>query len=235
MSAAWRRFVEGPLTRGAIGAGHHVVRALGATWRVRHTGGDRVEEARRTAGPVLYVFTHGVLFPLSYTHRRRQIQVLISESRDGEIITRLTGNLGFGAVRGSSSRGGGRAVIRMASRAREGFDLAITPDGPRGPRGTVQAGAVLVSSRSQVPIVPVGVSASRGFRARSWDRFLIPAPFARVWVVYGESILAPTSPSEDRVLELTGEVERAMAAVETEAAELVRGARSPASSSGKPS
>lgn len=172
----------------AIHAGPQVVRALGATWDVRHVGRERVDRARRGGGPVLYAMTHGVLLPLVYSHRERGIRVLVSESRDGEIITRIIERFGFGTVRGSSSRGGARAIARMVALAREGWDVGITPDGPKGPRFSAEPGAVWVAAHGDVPIVPLGVAADRAWRARSWDRFLVPKPFARVWVVNGPVI-----------------------------------------------
>jgi lysophospholipid acyltransferase (LPLAT)-like uncharacterized protein len=221
--SAWRAFLAGPLTRAAIRAGHLVVLALGGTWRVRHVGGEHVDAARGERGAVLYVFSHGVLLPLSFTHRRRDIQVLISESRDGEIIARITGKLGFGSVRGSTSRGGGRAIVRMAALGRQGRDLGITPDGPRGPRGSVGPGTVLVAARAGTPIVPVGVASRPAWRAKSWDRFLVPPPLARVWVVYGSSIAAGAG-SRD---ETAARVAEGIDAVEREALRYAEGAATP--------
>lgn len=177
--------VASRLTGVARAFGGPLVRALGSTWRVRVAGREGVDEARRVPGPVLYVITHGALLPAAYVHRDRRIQVLVSESRDGETITRIIGTLGFGTVRGSSTRGGARAVVEMAGRGRAGFDLAVTPDGPRGPRMAAEPGAAVVAARSGLPVVPIGVGARRAWRARSWDRFLVPRPFAEVWIVYG--------------------------------------------------
>ena len=153
--------------------------------------------------------------------------MLISESRDGEIITRITNRLGFRAVRGSSSRGGAESVVTMAKLAREGFDLAITPDGPRGPRGTVAPGAVHIAARGHVSIVPVGVSTNRGWRARSWDRFLVPKPFARIWVVYGEPIEVNGARSEADVARLSARVQAGMAQAEADAEDFSRELRPP--------
>jgi hypothetical protein len=191
--SAWKRFLHGPVTTAAIALGHLLILALGRTWRVRHVGQERVARARFGGGrgPVLYAFTHGVLLPLTFTHRDRGIRVLVSQSRDGEIIARILGRLGFDTARGSSSRGGDRAALKLAALGREGYDLAVTPDGPRGPRGSVAPGVAVVAARSGAPIVPVAVAARPAWNARSWDRFLVPPPFARVWVVYGESIDVP--------------------------------------------
>jgi len=211
--SAWRRFVQGPLTRWAIAGGPRILLSLGSTWRVRYVGREDVDAARFAAGgPVLYALSHGVLLPLVFAHRDRGVRVLISESRDGEIIARIVARLGFVPVRGSSSRGGAEAVIRMAKEARAGWDLAITPDGPRGPRGSVAPGALAIATRGRVPIIPVGVAADRAWRARSWDRFLVPKPFARVYVAYG----APLDPQ-------AASVEEGLARVEAQAEDCLRG------------
>jgi lysophospholipid acyltransferase (LPLAT)-like uncharacterized protein len=192
--------------------GHRLLRLLGATWRIRHAGAEHVRRARAVRGSVIYVFTHGVILPLAYAHRGRGAHVLISESRDGEIIARITERLGFRSVRGSSSE-----LVRLA---RDGRNLAITPVGPKGPRGSVAPGTVLVAARSEVPIVPVGVAADRAWRARSWDRFLVPKPWARVAIAYGPPLsFAPTDLDNDASARI---VEQAMADVEHRADELSR-------------
>ena len=166
------------LSEWGMSHGHHLLRVLGSTWRIRFFDRALVDRSRFGRGPVMYAMTHGVLLPLAYAHRDRRIQVLVSESRDGEIIARIIGNMGFGLVRGSSTRGAERAALEMVRRGREGFDLGITPDGPKGPRGSVAPGALMVAARAQVPIIPIGVAANRAVRASSWDRFLVPHPFA---------------------------------------------------------
>jgi lysophospholipid acyltransferase (LPLAT)-like uncharacterized protein len=189
VSSLGKRLVAGPLTAAGIAAGHALLLALGGTWRLRFTGREHVDAARRLGGgAVLYALSHGVLLPLAYAYRERGVYLMISESRDGEIITRVTEALGYGVVRGSTTRGGGRAALRLAARGRSGYDLAITPDGPRGPRGVVGPGTVLVAARSGVPVVPLSVGADRAWRARSWDHFLVPKPGARVVVNYQPAI-----------------------------------------------
>jgi hypothetical protein len=164
----------------------------------------------------MYAHTHGVLLPLSYSHRRCGIQVMVSESRDGEIIARIIERLGFGTVRGSTTRGGERALVKLAALGRGGFDLGITPDGPKGPRGSAQPGAVLIAARAEVPIVPLGVAASRAWRARSWDRFLVPKPFSEVWVVFGAP-LRFTREDLGAIDVACAKLARALAEVEAEA------------------
>ena len=110
---------------------------------------------------------------------------MISEHRDGEIIAQIAERLGYTTVRGSSSRGGGRALIGLMRAIESGRDGAVTPDGPRGPAHVFAPGAAIASQRTGAALLPVRASASRAWRLKSWDRFLVPKPFARVRVVYG--------------------------------------------------
>ncbi len=197
MSVA-RRLRDAVLFRLAVHLGPGILRALGRTWRIRSLGEENVAACRAEGKRVLFAVWHGRLLALAFTHRGRGIQILISRHRDGEIIRRVTEKLGFGSVRGSTGKGGARAILEMAGRAAKGLDLAITPDGPRGPREIAGAGAVRIAQRAGVPIVPLASSSSRGLRLRSWDRFRIPAPFARVAVLSGPPIEVPreASPAE---------------------------------------
>lgn len=177
--------------------GAFIVRLLAHTWRVKFVNDRVVRELRDRRQPFIYVLWHGQLLPLLWTHRDRSISVIISEHRDGEIIARIAHSLGFRTVRGSTSRGAARALLGASREIEAGHDLAVTVDGPRGPAGVVTPGAPVISHRTGAPMVPTAASASRGWRLRSWDRFLIPMPFARVVVVYGEPIAVRTeSPRE---------------------------------------
>lgn len=163
-----------------------LIRALGWTWRIRVSDDDDLRRQRAAKQPVIFILWHGQLLPLLYHHRREGVAVLISEHSDGEIVARIAISLGYRTVRGSTSRGAARALIGLSRAVKEGHDLAITPDGPRGPARSFAAGALVVAQRTGAPMVPVAVSASRGWRLKSWDRFLIPKPFARVHIAYGD-------------------------------------------------
>jgi lysophospholipid acyltransferase (LPLAT)-like uncharacterized protein len=169
-------------------AGVTLIRLLAITWRVRFVNEHVVREFRERRQPFMYVLWHGQLLPLLWTHRKRNIAVIISEHRDGEIIARIASALGFRTVRGSTSRGAARALLGASRELESGFDLAVTVDGPRGPAGVVTPGAPVIAQRTGAPMVPTAASASRSWRLRSWDRFLVPKPFARVVVVYGDPI-----------------------------------------------
>ena len=127
-------------------------------------------------------------------HRDRGIAALVSEARDGQYLAAFASSLGYGLIRGSSTRGGRRA-IRAAIRAlQQGTPVGITPDGPRGPRRIAKAGAVTAAARTGALILPVHAEARPAWRAHSWDRFLVPAPFAAVRLAYGEPFEVATGP-----------------------------------------
>lgn len=169
-----------------VGAG--VLRLLGATWRVRFVNPAIVDDLSRRRQPFIHVLWHGQLLPLIWAHRARDIAFMVSEHRDGELIARVGQSLGLRTVRGSTSRGAARALLGACREIEEGHNIALTVDGPRGPAGTVAPGALVISQRTAAPMVPTAVSASRAWRLRSWDRFMIPKPFARVIVAYGEPL-----------------------------------------------
>lgn len=165
-----------------------LVRLLGRTWRVHRANHAVVSELRRQRIPIVFALWHGDLLPLLYLHRNEGVAVLVSEHRDGELIARIAQSLGFRTVRGSTSRGAARALAGMVRELENGHDVAVTPDGPRGPARSFAPGALIAAQRADVPIVAVGVSAKASWRLKSWDRFLIPKPFARVKVAYSDPV-----------------------------------------------
>jgi lysophospholipid acyltransferase (LPLAT)-like uncharacterized protein len=184
-----------------------VLRALAATWRVKVVSPDIAGEHRARGEPIIYILWHGQLLPLLWAHRNRKIAPMISDHRDGELIARVATSLGFRLVRGSTTRGGARALVSAVKEIESGYDVAVTPDGPRGPAKSVAPGAAIIAQRSGAPMVPVAMTADRAWRLRSWDGFVIPKPFARVTVAYSQPIrVAADAPRE--VLENTEEVRR---------------------------
>lgn len=200
--------------RWIVRLGVWLVRLLGSTWRIRRVHGERFDAALASGDPVVFALWHGQMLPLLYQHRRQGVAVLISEHNDGEIIARIAEHLGFGTIRGSTSRGASRALIAMARHLREGGTIAITPDGPRGPARSFAAGALAAAQRAGATVMPVGVSVSRAWRLRSWDGFLIPKPFSRVTFAYGMAAAvhgsSPREAADDvpRFQELMEAVER---------------------------
>jgi lysophospholipid acyltransferase (LPLAT)-like uncharacterized protein len=130
---------------------------------------------------------HGTILPLLYHHRNEGVVVVISEHADGEIIARIAENLGFGTVRGSTSRGAARALLGAARMVSEGHDLAVTPDGPRGPAKTIAPGSAIIAQRTGAPVIGAVATARWAWRLKSWDGFLIPKPFATVRIAYSDA------------------------------------------------
>ncbi len=171
---------------GALG-----IELLARTWRVTFAGVREYDAALDRGERCIFAVWHARLLPLVSSHRGRHIAVLVSRSRDGELITRTIDHFGFVTARGSSSRAGREGVLEMVEWAERGHLLGVTPDGPRGPAGVAKAGVVWLASRTGWPVVPLATASSRAWRARSWDRFRVPLPFARVVVGYGEPIAVP--------------------------------------------
>jgi lysophospholipid acyltransferase (LPLAT)-like uncharacterized protein len=178
-----------------------VMRLLAATWRVRVYNAGSFRTQRINQKPFIFSLWHGQMLPLLLRHRGEGVTILISEHRDGELITQVAERLGLRAVRGSTTRGASRALLAMTRLLSEGAELAITPDGPRGPARTFAPGALIVAQRSGMPIIPIGVYASRAWRLRSWDAFLIPKPFATVCIVYGDPQYVDASDARSAALQ----------------------------------
>jgi lysophospholipid acyltransferase (LPLAT)-like uncharacterized protein len=167
------------------------IRLLRATVRLRHHGDERLRQWERGEQLFILAFWHRHLLLMPYAYRGRRISVLVSQSGDGELIARTVARLGIDSTRGSSSRGGIAGMRSLLRKAAEGWDIAFTPDGPRGPANEVQPGVILAAASTGLPIVPVAVAASRAKRLHSWDRFLIPLPLSTVHFVYGEPLAVP--------------------------------------------
>lgn len=168
---------------GVLGAG--LLGSLLATTRERRVEAEHYRRLRAEGTPIIFVFWHAHLLPLAYGHRDEGIVTLVSDHGDGESLVRLIRHWGFGAVRGSSTRGATKALKGLIRAARAGKDLALTPDGPRGPAREFKPGALAVAQATGLPIVTLAAGASGAWRLRSWDRFLIPHPFSRLCLAYG--------------------------------------------------
>lgn len=167
-----------------------LMRAWMGSIRAQVVCADPAADPRTAERGYLYAFWHETILLNAYLFRARNIHVLISQSNDGEYIARVVENLGYRAIRGSSARGAVRAVREMA-RSSTRANLAITPDGPRGPRREFQAGAVYLASRTGLPIVPIGMAYDRPWRASSWDQFVLPRPFSKAACYFGPPLFVP--------------------------------------------
>lgn len=195
------------------------VRLLRASVRLRFHGEAEIRRRERQGERFVLAFWHRHLLLMPYAYRGQGISVLVSQSRDGELIARTVALLGIRSSRGSTSRGGVAGMRTLLRQAREGYDAAFTPDGPRGPAGVVQPGVILAAAATGWPIIPVAVGASRARRLRSWDRFLVPLPLSTVHFVYGEPLAVPRQADVETA---AAELARRLDAAEAEAERLAR-------------
>lgn len=202
-------------------AGGALLTALMSTVRWEVEGREHYDAWIGSGRTALYVLWHGRLLPCSYFHRHQGLATLISRHRDGDYIARVVEGWGFRAIRGSSSRGGVPAVRRMVHLLRQGVPLAVTPDGPRGPMRRIKVGPLRAAQLAGVPLVPVTAGADRAWWFGGWDRFLVPRPFARIRLRYGEPVWVPREAPpeeverlatvlEERLNRLTEEVDAAV-------------------------
>src|SRR5262249_50523914 len=140
-----------------------LVRLLGFTWRIRVSHDHDVRRLRSAKQPIVFMLWHGELLPLLYHHRGEGGVVVVSEHADGEIIARIAENLGFATVRGSTSRGAARVLLGAARVVTDGHDLAVTPDGPRGPAKSIAPGSAIVAQRTNAAMIAARATAQRAW------------------------------------------------------------------------
>jgi lysophospholipid acyltransferase (LPLAT)-like uncharacterized protein len=203
-----------------LGAG--LIRLIGMTWRIRVVDEHYLDAARRLSPSVIYAVWHGRMLALSYSHRNRKIHVLASEHRDGELMGQTIRFLGFGHVRGSSTRGGARAVRELVGKLRSGFDLGMLVDGPKGPRHVFKSGPLEIARLSGCAIIPLAVGSRRHWSLSSWDAFHIPKPFTNVLIRYGPPIAVEASAPAEVVEAKRLEAERILRTVTEDTDEAVR-------------
>lgn len=185
-----------PLNRGQrflVACAPFVVRLLAKTWRFRTMHTEGWQTLRCARRPYIFTLWHGHMLPLLAHHRHEGITILISEHRDGELIAQVAQRLGYQTIRGSTTRGGTRALLAIVRALEQGGEIAVTPDGPRGPAQAFAPGALIAAQRAQAPIVCVVIHVSRAWHLGSWDAFTIPKPFAKITVAYSD----PTSVDAD--------------------------------------
>lgn len=196
MSAADSRKALPFKDRLAVVAGGWLIRTLASTWRYTVRDGDRLRDLRESKAPFVFSIWHGQLLPLLWHHRNQGVSILVSEHKDGELIARFAESIGYGTIRGSSSRGAAGALLGLVRALKEGREVGITPDGPRGPACSYAPGAAVAASKARAFILPMAAHPSKAWRLGSWDRFMIPKPFARVTIAYGAPVKLPDDARE---------------------------------------
>jgi len=191
-----------------------MLRLLAWSWRVERIGSDHLEEAESGA---LVAMWHGRMLPPLPLHRHRGIGILVSPSDDGGLVKLMLDRFGYRTIRGSSSRQGARALREMRDQIREGEMIVITPDGPRGPRHGMNVGLAWLASETGTPIMTVAVGCDRAWRLKSWDRFLIPKPWARVVISYGELLRVPPDADDGQLERVTEQIRENLMVAEARA------------------
>jgi len=194
-----------------------IVRILAKTLRIEKNDDDI--ERYSTDEPVIYTLWHGRMFIPMYCFAGLGAYVLVSEHRDGDIITAALESAGYRTVRGSTTRGGVKALAGLIRLVKHNGHVGFTPDGPRGPRWRFQPGAVYVAAKTGAPLVPVAGSARRAYYFKSWDRFQLPLPFSGGIVIVGEPYYVTGGMDEANIEFHRAEMERRMTALIREADE----------------
>jgi len=210
MKKWWRHVRPVVLSRLA----YWLVRILGATFRIKTINYEPI--AAMKGGKVLCGW-HGRSMIASIFFRNAGFWVIISHSKDGDIQTHVFKNLGFNVIRGSSGRGGERALIESIRELRKGATMAITPDGPRGPSKIVQGGVMAMARKSGAALVPVGVSARPRALAKSWDRYMIPLLFSKCIMNFGEPLYVSADATDEEIEKIRLKLEAECSRLEDEA------------------
>lgn len=202
LKQTWRN-VRPKLVSGLI---YRLVSLLGSTYRVTTVG---LEEFKNHPGGKILSTWHGRSIMGPVLLRNLGYYALISHSRDGEMQNRIFSRFGFQTIRGSTGRGGMQALIESIRVLKKGGAIAFTPDGPRGPSGIIQPGIMKMAQKSGVPVFPATSSADRRWIFKSWDRYMVPKPFAKVYVLVAPPLYVPQNATEQ-------ELETVRQALETE-------------------
>lgn len=188
-----------------------ILRAINSTIRVK------TQDYPEFDSQTIFCGWHGRSFMFANQFRHRGWWVIISQSNDGEMQARIFRRLGYEIIRGSTGRGGVRAAVEAIRILKDGGTMALTPDGPRGPSGVVQGGIMLMAQKSGAKLIPVGISARPRILAKSWDRYMLPMPFAKATMIFGEPIQVPKDASEAEVEAIRLHLESELHRLEREA------------------
>jgi len=188
-------------------AGFFVIHIVGCTLRWESVGESHLENIYKSGNRAIFVFWHGRIIPATYCWRNRGIVVMTSMNRDGEAIAQCIQRFGYGVARGSSSRGGFRALAEMARQIRQGHDAAFTIDGQRGPRYVEKQGPVLLALKTGAAIFCFHISMRHKIQLKSWDEFQIPLPFTKAVLLQAAPIWVPPDASDAHLRDLHQEMQ----------------------------
>ncbi|HEX8031023.1 MAG TPA: lysophospholipid acyltransferase family protein [Vicinamibacterales bacterium] len=200
--------------------GYPILRALGSTWKWKVSGAEHVDAIAARGLHPIHSFWHGRILPATLYFQRRGIVVITSENYDGEWIARIITKFGYGTSRGSTSRGGPRALLQMV-RDVKSKGVAFTLDGPRGPAEVAQPGAVWLAKATGNPLMPFHCEAASSWTLKSWDRTQIPTPFTTVAMAIREPIYVPRDADEHALAASRTELEASLAEARVECQRLL--------------
>jgi len=187
-----------------------LIKLIGRTVRWQVEGWENFEATTRNNSIPIYTFWHNRVFLATYFWQRRRIVVMTSQSFDGEYIARFIQRFGYGAARGSSTRGGTGAIVEMVRLMRAGCPTAFTIDGPKGPRYVAKMGAILLAKKTGHPILPFTITAAKQWSVNSWDKFQVPLPFTRALVNLAQPIYVPKNADENDLQAKRDELQQAL-------------------------
>ncbi|MFI5177471.1 MAG: lysophospholipid acyltransferase family protein [Vicinamibacterales bacterium] len=205
--------------------GTPLIEALGGTYEWRESGAESLARVERSGRQPIFAVWHGRILAATLFFRDRGIVVITSENFDGEWIARIIRRFGYGTARGSTSRGGVRALVQLRRDLASGRPAGFTLDGPRGPARVAQPGAIWLASATGNPIVPFHIEAEKFWTVRSWDRHQVPKPGSAIAVAIGAPMeVAPTS-DEAGIERARQELEAALVRLETKALDMLTSRR----------
>jgi len=221
-ASAWRASRSRRLQAQLISTcGYRLIALLGSTLRWRTEGLAHLDAIVASGRQPVMAFWHGRILPATYFFRQKGIVVITSENFDGEWIAGIIERFGYGTARGSTSRGGMRALLQLSRDMASGRPAGFTVDGPRGPARVAQPGAVWLAKATGNPVLPFHLEADRHWTLRSWDRTQIPRPFATVALAVGEPFSVPSEADEAAVERARQTLERRLRALEARALALL--------------
>jgi hypothetical protein len=213
-----------PLKRAEAAAisavGYRVCAALGATLKWRVEGLQHYDEIVLGGRQPIMAFWHGRILPATIYFKNRGIVVITSENFDGEWIAGIIERFGYGTARGSTSRGGRRALVQLVRDMEAGKPAGFTLDGPRGPARVAQPGAVWLSKATGNPVLPFHLEADRHWTIKSWDQTQVPKPFSTIALVVGQPFVVPSDADDNEIEASRRHLEEQLRVLESRAREL---------------
>jgi lysophospholipid acyltransferase (LPLAT)-like uncharacterized protein len=220
--ADWRASRVKRLQVAAIAAiGYPVIAALGRTLRWSEAGAEHLDQVAAAGRQPILALWHGRILPATLYFRDRGVVAITSQNFDGEWIARVMRRFGYLQARGSTSRGGKRALLQMRRDMEEGRPAAFTVDGPRGPACQAQPGAVWLAKTTGNPVVPFHIESKPCWTARSWDRTQVPKPWSRVAIAIGEPLYVPGEADEAAIEVNRAELQRRLGALQARTLEML--------------